>query len=87
LTSSKELENLQHEIASLARRQGELEETELEVMERLEDARSALGSLTAERDTLTASLAEAITERDAAWADGDRDAEWVRGERARVVTD
>ena len=42
VTSAKELENLQQEVASLARRQGDLEDAELEVMERLEDARSAL---------------------------------------------
>ena len=34
---AKELESLQHEIESLARRQSELEDVELEVMERLED--------------------------------------------------
>ena len=39
--SAKELETLQHEVASLARRQSDLEEVELEVMERLEDARAA----------------------------------------------
>ncbi len=40
VASSKDLENLQHEIASLARRQSDLEDAELEVMEKLEDARS-----------------------------------------------
>jgi predicted nucleic acid-binding Zn-ribbon protein len=82
--SAKDLENLQHEVASLARRQSDLEDAELEVMEKLEDARSALGVLTAERDDLRAQLAAAETERDAAWADADRDREWVGGERAKV---
>jgi predicted nucleic acid-binding Zn-ribbon protein len=85
--SAKELENLQHEIVSLSRRQAELEDVELEVMERLEDARSALGALTAERDQLTAELETATAERDAALADLDRDREWVAGERSSTVPD
>lgn len=87
ITSAKELESLQQEIASLARRQGDLEEAELEVMERLEDARSALGTLTAERDQLTAGRDAAVAERDAAWGDADRDKEWVGSERTKVLPD
>ena len=87
LTSSKELENLQHEIASLARRQGSLEEDELEVMEKLEDARSALAVLTTERDGLRAELETATAERDEAWSAGDRDREWVSSERTKAVPD
>ncbi len=83
--SAKDLENLQHEVASLARRQGDLEEVELEIMERLEDARTALGTLTTERDSLRALIAETVAERDAAWADADRDAAWVGGERAKIA--
>jgi predicted nucleic acid-binding Zn-ribbon protein len=85
--SAKELENLQREIASLARRQGELEETELEVMERLEDARGALAALVKERDELTAARDAAAAERDTSWAEGDRDREWVAGERVKVVAE
>ena len=87
VTSAKELESLQQEVASLARRQGDLEDAELEVMERLDDARHALDGLTAERDELTTSLDAATADRDAAWGEGDRDREWVGGERAKVVTD
>jgi len=39
---ARELEALQHELASLARRQSELEDTELELMERRETADTAL---------------------------------------------
>lgn len=85
--SAKELENLQREIASLARRQGDLEETELEVMERLEDARGALGTLVAERDELTAARDAAVAERDTAWSEGDRDREWVGSERVKVLAE
>ncbi len=85
--SAKDLENLQHEVGSLARRQSDLEDAELEVMEKLEDARGALGVLTAERDELRAQLEAAEAERDAAWSDADRDGEWVGGERAKVATE
>ena len=85
LSSSKELENLQHEIESLARRQSDLEDAELEVMERLEDARGARDALVIERDALVAQRNESERERDAAWSDGDRDRDWVAGERAKVV--
>jgi len=87
ITSAKELESLQGEIASLARRQGDLEDAELEVMEKLEDARSALATLTAERDGITTARDAAAAERDAAWSDADRDREWVGSERAKVAPD
>ena len=44
----KQLQSLQHELESLARRQAELEDIELEVMERVEGARAAVGVLTAD---------------------------------------
>ena len=39
---AKELEALQHELATLTRRQGELEDAELELMEQREQAQAAL---------------------------------------------
>lgn len=85
--SAKELENLQREVESLARRQSDLEDAELEVMERLEDARSALATVTAERDGITAEIDRLKAERDTAWAEGDRDKEWVGSERTKVLPD
>ncbi|MGD9955164.1 MAG: zinc ribbon domain-containing protein [Candidatus Nanopelagicales bacterium] len=85
--SAKELENLQREVESLARRQSDLEDAELEVMEKLEDARAALATVTAERDGITAEIDRLKAERDAAWAEGDRDKEWVAAERVKVVPD
>jgi predicted nucleic acid-binding Zn-ribbon protein len=87
ITSAKELESLQQEVASLARRQGDLEEAELEVMERLEDARAARDALTAERDALTAERDAAVADRDTAWGASDRDREWVGSERTKVLPD
>lgn len=50
----KQLQNLQHELGSLARRQSDLEDAELEVMERVEGAEAAVRMLIAERDALQA---------------------------------
>ncbi len=50
----KQLQSLQHELESLARRQSELEDVELEIMERVEGATAAVAQLSAERDGLTA---------------------------------
>ena len=47
ITNPKDLERMQHEMVSLDRRVGELEDTELEVMEQLEEAQRELDALTA----------------------------------------
>lgn len=49
----KQLQNLQHELESLARRQSELEDIELEIMERLEGAAKAVEVLTSEQRELS----------------------------------
>ena len=48
ITSPKDLEHMQHELVSLDRRIGVLEDEELEVMERLEEAQGVLNSLVAQ---------------------------------------
>jgi uncharacterized protein len=83
--SAKELESLQHEIESLARRQGALEDVELEIMERLEDARGALGTLTAERDRLAQELESVRDRRDAEFADLDSERNLAAAERERLA--
>ncbi|MGI8698119.1 MAG: zinc ribbon domain-containing protein [Mycobacteriales bacterium] len=67
--SPRELENLQSEIVSLARRQADLEEQVLEVMERREVIESRLGVLRAERAMLTAERDAVHERRDAAYAE------------------
>ncbi|GDX31894.1 hypothetical protein LBMAG15_08280 [Actinomycetes bacterium] len=52
INDPKQLQSLQHELGSLARRQGELEEIELEIMERVEGALAAVRQLTGEREIL-----------------------------------
>jgi predicted nucleic acid-binding Zn-ribbon protein len=69
VNSPRELENLQSEVQSLHRRQSDLEEVVLDVMERLETAQSALTQATAEREQLAASLADVTAARDTALAE------------------
>jgi predicted nucleic acid-binding Zn-ribbon protein len=53
-TNSKDAQALEHELASLARRQSDLEDAELDVMGRLEEAEAALAAQQALLDTTTA---------------------------------
>ena len=83
--SAKDLQAIQHELTSLVRRQSELEDVELEVMERAEESESAVNQLEAERRTLTEQLTEATEARDAALADLDAEAVKVAAPRADIV--
>ncbi len=80
--SPKELEGLQHEIESLTKRQSDLEDIELEIMERLEAVTTRQDELGSRRSELDAKLAETEQARDAAYATIDGDAEQARRERA-----
>jgi uncharacterized protein len=69
VSSPKELENLQSEIESLLRRQSDLEDVELEVMERLEGTQSRLGEATGERVTVADDIQALTARRDEILAD------------------
>lgn len=69
VSSPRELENLQSEIVSLGRRQSDLEEVVLDVMERREEAERRRGALTAERAELAEQRADVGARRDAALAE------------------
>ncbi|WP_436790383.1 zinc ribbon domain-containing protein [Yinghuangia sp. YIM S10712] len=71
VTSPKELENLQHEITSLAKRQSDLEEVVLEIMERRDEIQTRLAGLVEERDAAQAERDAATARRDAALAEID----------------
>ena len=89
INDAKQLTSLQHELESLARRQSELEDIELEVMERLEDAQTRQSALHAERDQLAAELESAVQARDtalAALADEESIAHVARAESAQGVS-
>ena len=66
---AKELESLQHEVETLTRRQSDLEDTELEVMERREDAEARAGEVRAEVEKVTATRSEAEQAKDKAFAE------------------
>jgi hypothetical protein len=66
---SRELESLQHEIATLARRQSNLEDELLAVMERAEEAEVALRDSTARHAAVTSEQRDLEAARDAALAE------------------
>jgi uncharacterized protein len=69
VSSPRELENLQSEIESLLRRQSDLEDVELDVMERLEAAQARFKEAGAERAGVGADLEAVTASRDAALAE------------------
>lgn len=84
ISNPRQLEDLAHEVASLARRQSTLEDEELELMERLEDARASLALHQAERARLdgemiaaSEGLAEVERDLDAEHADARKHREHV----------
>jgi uncharacterized protein len=85
VSSPRELENLQSEIASLARRQSDLEEIVLDVMERSEAAQGRRSSLTAERDQIAGELAGVLARRDAALSEIGEEAGKAQDRRAAVA--
>ncbi len=64
VTNPKDLERLQHELVSLDRRISELEDNELEVMERLEAVQIELGHLTTELEAVDERIAVLTAARD-----------------------
>lgn len=85
VSHAKELESLRHELDSLAKRQGDLEEVVLEHMERREEIEGRLSALRAEQATVSADLAAAVARRDEAFAAIDTDAAAQAAERAIVA--
>jgi predicted nucleic acid-binding Zn-ribbon protein len=83
ITQAKQLEDLQHENVSLVRRQGELEDRELEVMEQAEQVQTDLDTLLGERDSRLSERDAAAVARDAAWVEVD--AEIAQTERDRAA--
>ncbi|SHG55996.1 hypothetical protein SAMN05443575_2253 [Jatrophihabitans endophyticus] len=82
---SRELEGLQHEIATLARRQSNLEDELLDVMERAEAAQASLADASSRHDALVAEQRALEGERDAAFADIDAAAAQRSPERAAIA--
>jgi predicted nucleic acid-binding Zn-ribbon protein len=85
VSSPKDLESLQREIASLAKRQGDLEDVVLEVMERRESAQERAAELTERVSSVQAKADDATARRDAALGELDTEAASVTKEREIVA--
>lgn len=83
--SPKELENLQSEIQSLHRRQSVLEDAELEIMERLDDAQGKVAALVSERQKVGDRMQEVQSARDASWKQIDDEVESAQSERVVLI--
>ena len=79
--SAKDMQALTSELEKLARRQSELEDVELEVMERLESFDAELAQLDERASSLAADQAEAVAQRDAQFAEIDAESEQLRTAR------
>lgn len=85
VTSPKDLENLQREIASLAKRQGDLEDIVLEVMERRESAQERVAELTERVGSVQGKVDDATARREAAFESLDSEAASVTKEREVIA--
>jgi uncharacterized protein len=87
VSSARELENLQSEIASLGRRQSDLEEIVLDVMERRETAQNRRDALAAEQTALADELGEVTARREAALAEIAEEAGKAQDRRSGVAAE
>ncbi len=87
ISTPRELENLQSEIASLGRRQGDLEDQLLELMESAETAQTTAARLRREQDEAGAAREAAEQRRDAATSAIDAEVEQKTAERAALAAD
>jgi hypothetical protein len=87
VSSPRELENLQSEIESLHRRQDDLEEVVLDVMERREATQSRQAAAAAELDGAGTELSAVTDRRDAALAEIGEQAGKAADRRSGVVAD
>jgi predicted nucleic acid-binding Zn-ribbon protein len=86
ISDPKQLQGLQGEIASLERRQSELEDVELEVMERLEAASKDHAALVSESAALSAELAAAEHDRNQVVAQLDESENALTSDREDIVS-
>lgn len=84
-SSVKDVQGLEHEIASLRKRRDDLEEIELTVMEKLEELERAHAETVAERDGVAASVAGAEESRNASLESLTAERETVAGQRAALL--
>lgn len=85
VTNPKDLERMTHELESLERRIGSLEDTELEVMEKLEEAQGELDRLTREVEEIDTELVELRARRAEGEREVDAELESLVAQRAPVA--
>jgi predicted nucleic acid-binding Zn-ribbon protein len=83
----REIEGLQHELATLTRRQTELEDAELELMEQRESAEAALTEVTGRLSGATQRRAAAESRRDEAFAEIAKEQEFKQTSRGPLAAD
>jgi predicted nucleic acid-binding Zn-ribbon protein len=87
VTSPRDLENLQHEIGSLDRRIADLEDAELEVMEKLEAAEAVQADLRTRADAFAGRQTELEATRDAALKELDEQRASIGDKRATIAAE
>jgi len=85
--SVREIEGLQHELATLNRRQNELEDAELELMEQRETAEQTLNDVKGRLAAAGERRAAAEARRDEAYADIGKEEEFKSSSRGPLVAD
>lgn len=83
----KDLERLQHEVESLQRRIADLEDEELEIMERLEAAQQSVTELTTQRDEVAARGRATTERRDTRVTEIVAELETLQQERERLASE
>jgi uncharacterized protein len=81
----KDLQALQSEIETLAKRQSDLEDVELDAMERLEAAEAALATIKAEIDEIHTQVDSLAVERDEAFVEIDAELARLEAERTPLL--
>lgn len=84
---AKELEGLQHELVTLARRQSSLEDDLLEVMEQREQIETTVVELVNQRTVLDGELADLAAARDAVFAEIDEASGGRASERVAIAAE
>jgi uncharacterized protein len=84
---AKQLEALQHEVGTLARRQRDLEDAELELMEKREEAEAVLTDVSARLDKARRQQSEVQQRRDELLAGIAKDEEFRRAGRGPLAAD
>jgi uncharacterized protein len=85
--AARELASLQSEIESLHKRQADLEEVVLDLMERHEGLDTERGTLVAERDSLGSEIGQVTARQDTAFGEIDAAADVAEAKRTEVAAD